>query len=209
MPITIDNFIDHPLMPKGYGTRQLNIHGRKSTNAVIEVYVDNVLLESVIDQNLEDPFFKELGTILYSFKFSAKPGCVKVRIKILQGNICIEKSRAKYPAKIINRKKEITYGHFYLWQPMKDSKFLVKINGSNIEDNNIISKEEYSLVAGDVMEYYHLFYNGTPYWVLELNSDKRVTEVDIDDIHLHSHDHSDRDEVEIIKQELIKRNLGD
>jgi hypothetical protein len=201
MPITIDNFVGHPFMPMGYSTRQLNVHGIKSDNAIIEVYADNVLLDPVFDQNLYDPFFKELGTVLYSFKLPTKAGCIKIRIKVLQGEICLGKSRAKYPAKIINSKNEITYGHFYLWQPMQDSKFLVKVN-------NVISDLQSPLVAGDIVEYYHLFHKGIPYWVLTLVSDKSVTEVDVDDIHLSSSAHSDEDEVEIIKQELLKRNMG-
>ena len=207
MPITIDNFIGHPEIPEDAGIRRLNIHGSKSDDAIIEVYADDKLLESVLDQNILDPFYRYLGPVLYSFKFSSLPGCVKIKIKVIQGTVSIMQSRAIYPAKIINNKQEIVCGHFYLWQPMNDSKFLVKHNGYNLKDNTAESKPMYNLVKDDIMEYYHLFYKGTPYWVLTLISDSTRKEVDIYDNDLKTYNHSDRDEIEIIKQELIKQNL--
>jgi hypothetical protein len=207
MTITIDNFVGHPEIPKDAGIRQLNIHGSKSDDAIIEVYADGNLLETLLGQTILDPFYSYLGPVLYSFKFSGFPGCMKIKIKVIQGTVVIGQSRAKYPAKIINNKQEVTHGYFYLWQPMNDSKFLVKLNGCNVKDNTTESKPIYPLVKGDIMEYYHLFYKGTPYWILTLTSNSLRKEVDIYDNDLETYNHSDRDEVEIIKQELIKQNV--
>lgn len=148
-------------------TRTFNLFGRASHDAIISLTVnENPPVVRLIDHTVRNPFDSS-EILIYQFATNVQAhGATKIKLQVLEGNIHLGQTRVRYPA--IASQDPPVHGWVWIFQPILDPKFLVKINGvyfvrSDI-DQSLTGEWHYDLDKNDVFEYAHLHYNGPNYW---------------------------------------------
>ena len=151
------------------GTRQLYVYGLATPDCVVEVYADNTLLLPPTEESKLYPYDSALGKIIFSFQTATSVlGSVQIKIKVLQGKVKLTRTRVQYPARFYNHGQQVCKGYYFMYQPIADPKYLVKINSQLVSKTNNIDQGEwhYLLESQDVMEYYHLMLDGPACWYI-------------------------------------------
>lgn len=169
------------------GHRYLTVYGTRSADAEFEIYANDQLIDHEL-AGIQQPnvYHPDIGVVQYSFStrtsfFGVTPIC----IKMLTGSLTITRSRALYPAKITNSEGNTLFGYFARFQPIDDSKFLVRINGVlqtlQEQDQHLIGEVHYTINAGDTLQYFHATIEGPDYWWVILKSAQLKYIVDQED----------------------------
>ena len=192
------------------GLRQFTVHGIVTKNADFTVYQDDIPL--VADGKTLDPFFPKIGPVLYKINLATNYfGYLPIKIIVNSGVVRLTRSRAIYLGKFYNQNSEMTDGTYYQFQPY-DPKFLVRINGEFFErpavDDDLIGEYQYTLRAGDVFEYYHLFYSAFADFIsLLYNKSPLPNTIDMSDENIvRVLEDSPLQKMEYLKKELLQHH---
>ena len=108
-------------------------------------------------------------------------GALPVTITMRQGSMTVSQTRVAYPAKLYPAGASTMSGYYSIVQPIGDPKWLVRINGE-LQPEQIqtdrLKESEFTLHAGDVMEYSHGMLNGPDYFFVAYRSQNLYPVID-------------------------------
>lgn len=165
------------------GTRYFYIFGSRTADARFFVSVNR---EPIVNPfETEDHFYSNdpsLGVINYSFTTDSHAfGTVPITISVWQGSITVSQTRVAYPAKLYPAGAKSQSGYYTIIQPIGDPKWLVRINGQLQPDQvqtDALKESEFTLHAGDFMQYNHGMINGPDYFSVSYQSKTLYTIID-------------------------------
>ena len=150
-------------------TRTAKIFGTASSDAEIKLWIDDQYQGlKKIDHTSRDPFDPD-NVLIYEFVTDVKAhGCTKIKLQVHHGQVCIGRTKARYPAR--TKGPNPVHGHFWCYQPM-NPKYLVSIDNQPVvhsdQDSHLTGEWIYELTTGQVFEYAHLYYNGPSCWLAD------------------------------------------
>jgi len=151
------------------GTRYFYIFGSRTTDARFDVSVNGESIDNPFETNNHgDPNNPSLGVVNYWFATANHVfGALPVTITMRQGSMTVSQTRVAYPAKLYPAGANTMSGYYTIVQPIGDPKWLVRINGELQPEQmqtDRLKESEFTLHAGDVLEYSHGMMNGPDYF---------------------------------------------
>ena len=150
------------------GTRYFYIFGSRTADARFDVTVNGESIDNPFEtEDHYDPNNLSLGVINYWFATANHVfGALPVTMTLRQGSVTVSQTRVAYPAKLYPAGAKTMPGYYTIVQPIGDPKWLVRINGE-LQPEQIqtdrLKESEFTLHAGDVLEYSHGMLNGPDY----------------------------------------------
>jgi len=165
------------------GTRYFYIFGSRTADARFDVSVNGESVDNPFEtSNHFYPNDPSLGVINYWFITANHVfGALPVTITVRQGSVTVSQTRVLYPAKLYPAGANKMSGYYSIVQPIGDPKWLVRINGE-LQPEQIqtdrLKESEFTLHAGDVLEYSHGMLNGPDYFFVSYQSQNLYPVVD-------------------------------
>ena len=165
------------------GTRYFYIFGTRTADARFDVSVNGESIDNPFETNNHgDPNDSSLGVVNYWFVTENHVfGALPVTITMRQGSMTVSQTRVAYPAKLYPAGASTMSGYYSIVQPIGDPKWLVRINGE-LQPEQIqtdrLKESEFTLHAGDVMEYSHGMLNGPDYFFVAYRSQNLYPVID-------------------------------
>ena len=151
------------------GTRYFYIFGSRTADARFDISVNGESIDNPFEtEDHYDPNNLSLEVINYWFSTANHVfGALPVTMRVRQGSVTVSQTRVAYPAKLYPAGANTMSGYYTIVQPIGDPKWLVRINGE-LQPEQIqtdrLKESEFTLHAGDVLEYSHGMLNGPDYF---------------------------------------------
>jgi hypothetical protein len=165
------------------GTRYFYIFGTRTADARFDVSVNGESIDNPFETNNHgDPNDPSLGVVNYWFTTANHVfGALPVTITMRQGSMTVSQTRVAYPAKLYPAGAITMSGYYSIVQPIGDPKWLVRINGE-LQPEQIqtdrLKESEFTVHAGDVLEYSHGMLNGPDYFFVAYRSQNLYPVID-------------------------------